>query len=993
MSESYFWKPFAQGVATPIVLIGGTNLLLKDFKVSNPYLYWGGLAASSAVVVGILANKIKVPILNAESDNCPICKGDIYGDMSMIGEEIVPDICGDCDIYVMPQGSDFKVRCMECGYGDIYGSRTPCEECESIADKMEAVNNRMNAETFESEGILCKDCPMAGRHVVIRKDHTDEDGNLMCPFCHSNKNFNNIPETTYLLHGGNREDLNAETFESEWVVEAVQQNLNDKDFVNDAYKVLIGGDAKTFEEKSMAIAETMNQNANNDDFTSFVESELFNTESFEAQGKPTWAGYCPFCKKWRTTEWSKKYGGDTVCAKGIPDPHYNSGEEALFGRENFARKGGKWIRPKENICGVVLEKKQSKNAEDFDNKSNPIKKYCIGCGTPRKLEKLPSQVGIDGTQAYSCGDCYDEVREAETFNAEKFKRRKIDAETRKKVGKAVADELADGFHDIMWAGLENGHPMTEKGFVDNVRVGCDKSWPLESDFREMRIVLEGDGYYDGWNDYDYEEPYTDEYLRKTMWPECKRQIIARAKRDAPEIVAEAKKEYGDKYNAETFEEKVYDPMMQKKIDQNGCEHRYDDGEDAWVMKYSELMGVEDGLSYIEAGVKCKICGQERIGSWAINEKEGFQITKGEEGRMPKMYGFYASETFEARTTRKGGRFNPNKNVRDGAYIYTHKKDGIPMNHDNQKVRKLNKVLRQQGVPLKTKTKKMNAETFEADTSKYFDEREELYGRQNFITFSNLGTMAYNSLYMAARELGATPIEAYNLCNSKWIRYNEDYIPENMTEMFMNMLYRNNGHKNYIDGDGDYQIADYSRNRLWNDMMFSAKTRIDLNKRLGYEAETFNSDSHTDSFMADMPVNAVRNEHGDGWTIDSVHRRDYKETFKNWKPSKYPYEKRITQDSVDETCNSCGKENVHYQFYLPRTNSVNPKIRFIDDATYCQYDPNTCGGNICGDCAQNNDSCENCGVEICSSCEEENNYEHSDLVCVDCREFNESLEDD
>jgi len=68
MGESYFWKPFAQGVATPIVLIGGTNLLLKDFKVSNPYLYWGGLAASSAVVVGILADKIKVPILNAESN-------------------------------------------------------------------------------------------------------------------------------------------------------------------------------------------------------------------------------------------------------------------------------------------------------------------------------------------------------------------------------------------------------------------------------------------------------------------------------------------------------------------------------------------------------------------------------------------------------------------------------------------------------------------------------------------------------------------------------------------------------------------------------------------------------------------------------------------------------------------------------------------------------------------------------------------------------------
>lgn len=159
----------------------------------------------------------------------------------------------------------------------------------------------------------------------------------------------------------------------------------------------------------------------------------------------------------------------------------------------------------------------------------------------------------------------------------------------------------------------------------------------------------------------------------------------------------------------------------------------------------------------------------------------------------------------------------------------------------------------------------------------------------------------------------------------------------------------------------------------------------------YDAETFNSDTHTDSFMADMPVNAISSQNG-GWYIPSIHRKDYKEAFKNWKPSEYPYEKRITQDSVNEGCNSCGKENVHYQFYLPRTNSVNPKMRFVDGATYCHYDTNDCGGNICGDCAEDA-SCENCGAEICSNCEQENNYEHSDLVCVDCREFDESLEDD
>jgi len=102
--------------------------------------------------------------------------------------------------------------------------------------------------------------------------------------------------------------------------------------------------------------------------------------------------------------------------------------------------------------------------------------------------------------------------------------------------------------------------------------------------------------------------------------------------------------------AETFE--AYDSMMQNRIDRNECSHSYDEGDsrggDAWVLKYADLMGVEDGMSYIEAGVKCGICGQERIGSWGINEREGFQITKGEEGRMPRVYGwgYYGAEPNE-----------------------------------------------------------------------------------------------------------------------------------------------------------------------------------------------------------------------------------------------------------------------------------------------------------------------------------------------------------
>lgn len=94
-------------------------------------------------------------------------------------------------------------------------------------------------EDYEAEGILCSDCPIAGRHVVIRKDHTDEDDNLICPFCHSNKNFKNIPETTYLLHGGKREDLNAESFNvefNEWADQELMshgKNISFKDWAED----------------------------------------------------------------------------------------------------------------------------------------------------------------------------------------------------------------------------------------------------------------------------------------------------------------------------------------------------------------------------------------------------------------------------------------------------------------------------------------------------------------------------------------------------------------------------------------------------------------------------------------------------------------------------------------------------------------------------------------------------------------------------------------
>jgi len=93
-------------------------------------------------------------------------------------------------------------------------------------------------------------------------------------------------------------------------------------------------------------------------------------------------------------------------------------------------------------------------------------------------------------------------------------------------------------------------------------------------------------------------------------------------------------------NAETYEAKVYDSMMQKKIDQNECTHLYGDGNDAWNLLYSDIDRNE--FSYVYATVKCEICAQERYGSWGVFE-DSFEIVKGKEGRMPKMYGFYGAE--------------------------------------------------------------------------------------------------------------------------------------------------------------------------------------------------------------------------------------------------------------------------------------------------------------------------------------------------------------
>lgn len=87
---------------------------------------------------------------------------------------------------------------------------------------------------------------------------------------------------------------------------------------------------------------------------------------------------------------------------------------------------------------------------------------------------------------------------------------------------------------------------------------------------------------------------------------------------------------------------------------------------------------------------------------------------------------YGAETFEARTTRKGGKHDPTKTVRDGTFIYTDKVDGIPMDYDNQRVRKLGKDLRKQGIPLKIKTK--NAETFDVEFNEWAEQEMMSHGK-------------------------------------------------------------------------------------------------------------------------------------------------------------------------------------------------------------------------------------------------------------------------
>lgn len=102
--------------------------------------------------------------------------------------------------------------------------------------------------------------------------------------------------------------------------------------------------------------------------------------------------------------------------------------------------------------------RQADLAESKFDADSKDKKYCIGCGTPsgypHPLEKLPYQVGLDGTQAYSCRDCFDEVREAESFEASGKRKMCADCKDAEGHGCGCGGKSAESYSQVMGPTIE-----------------------------------------------------------------------------------------------------------------------------------------------------------------------------------------------------------------------------------------------------------------------------------------------------------------------------------------------------------------------------------------------------------------------------------------------------------------------------------------------------------------------------------------------------------
>jgi hypothetical protein len=134
-----------------------------------------------------------------------------------------------------------------------------------------------------------------------------------------------------------------------------------------------------------------------------------------------------------------------------------------------------------------------------------------------------------------------------------------------------------------------------------------------------------------------------------------------------------------------------------------------------------------------------------------------------------------------------------------------------------------------------------------DYSKYEGELENIDGRQHFFTYLNMARHAYNALYVAAREKGLTPQEAFTFCTSKWLRHNEEDIELHIEQMWATMFSKDEAIEY---ADKVIAIESVPRTELWTRVEDYAKLRKEIHEQF-YDAESHAysyayNDGHSDS---------------------------------------------------------------------------------------------------------------------------------------------------
>ena len=90
-----FLKGILQGSIPVVVIVGGTNLLVKKFREPKPVLYWGSLAVATGLAFAVVQGRIPAPFMDAETFGA-----DNFGDMeyiilSMLTDEQLEEEYGD----------------------------------------------------------------------------------------------------------------------------------------------------------------------------------------------------------------------------------------------------------------------------------------------------------------------------------------------------------------------------------------------------------------------------------------------------------------------------------------------------------------------------------------------------------------------------------------------------------------------------------------------------------------------------------------------------------------------------------------------------------------------------------------------------------------------------------------------------------------------------------------------------------------------------------